>query len=90
MAVQYKAESFLGDALIIRIAVDDITKYGFDMLYRIENKITGKEIARGKTGIVCFNYDTKKVASIPEVLIMLYAINEGLIKRRELNQQLGA
>ena len=69
VAVQYKAESFLGDALIIRIAVDDITKYGFDMLYRIENKITGKEIARGKTGIVCFNYDTKKVASIPEVLI---------------------
>lgn len=66
--VQYKSESFLGDVLIVRIAVDDITKYGFDMLYQIENKSTGKEVARGKTGIVCFNYDLKKVASIPESL----------------------
>ena len=67
-AVQYKSESFLGDILIVKIAVDDITKYGFDMLYQVENKSTGKEVARGKTGIVCFNYDLKKVASIPESL----------------------
>lgn len=67
-AVQYKSESFLGDILMVKIAVDDITKYSFDMLYQVENKSTGKEVARGKTGIVCFNYDLKKVASIPESL----------------------
>lgn len=67
-AVQYKSESFLADELIIKIGVSDFTKYGFDMFYLIENKLTGKEVARGKTGIVCFDYDTRKVASIPDIL----------------------
>lgn len=68
VAVQYKSESFLGDELIIKVGVMDFNKYGFDMYYLITNKATGKEVARGKTGIVCFNYDTRKVASIPDGL----------------------
>jgi acyl-CoA thioester hydrolase len=68
VAVQYKSESFLADQLIIKIGVSDFSKYGFDMYFLIENKITGKEIALGKTGIVCFDYDIRKVARIPEVL----------------------
>src|SRR5690554_5189218 len=50
-AVQYKSETFLGDQLIIKVGVSDFNKYGFDMHYLIENKATGKEVARGKTGI---------------------------------------
>jgi len=68
-AIQYKSESFLGDVLSIHIAVGDFNKYGFDMYYRIDNQTTGKEVARGKTGIVCFDYDRHKVASIPPVLL---------------------
>ena len=67
-ALQYKSESFLGDVLVISIAVTDVTKVSFDMLYRIDNKSTGKEVARGKTGIVCFDYEKRKVASVPETL----------------------
>lgn len=70
-SVQYKAESFLGDQLLIHIFIDDITKYGFDMLYQILNKENGKEIARGKTGIVCFDYLKRKVAPIPESLLAI-------------------
>lgn len=68
-AIQYKAESFLGDILVIAIGLSDFTRFGFDMLYQITEKSTGKEIARGKTGIVCFDYDRRKVASIPAVLM---------------------
>jgi acyl-CoA thioester hydrolase len=68
VAVQYKSESFLADVLTIKIGVSDFSKYGFDMYFLIENKMTGKEIARGKTGIVCFDYDIRKVARIPEGL----------------------
>lgn len=67
--IEYKAESFLGDLLQIQIFIDEITKYGFEMLYKITNKNTDKEIARGKTGIVCFDYDKRKVASIPAALL---------------------
>jgi acyl-CoA thioesterase FadM len=65
-ALQYKSESFLGDILLIRIGVGEFSKYGFDMFYLIENKVTGKEVARGKTGIVCFDYTTRKLAAIPD------------------------
>lgn len=68
VAIQYKSEGFLGDMLLIQIAVDNLTRYGFDMLYLITNKATGKEVARGKTGIVCFNYETRKIALIPDQL----------------------
>jgi acyl-CoA thioester hydrolase len=68
VAVQYKSESFLGDQLTIKIAISDFNKYGFDMLYLIENKVTGKQVAIGKVGIVCFDYSTRKIATIPEAL----------------------
>ena len=68
VGVQYKSESFLGDELIIKIGVSEFSKYGFDMLYLIENKHNNKEVARGKVGIVCFDYATRKIAPIPEIL----------------------
>lgn len=66
--VQYKSESFLGDQLNIKIGVSDFNKYGFDMLYLVENKISEKEVARAKIGIVCFDYTIRKIARIPEIL----------------------
>ena len=69
VAIQYRSESFMGDVLTVQIAVNDFTKYGFDMLYKVSNKTSGKEVARGKTGIVCFDYDRKKVAGVPTILL---------------------
>lgn len=71
--VLYKAEAFLGDVLSIQLAIADVTKYGFDILYLVLNKESGKEIARGKTGIVCFDYEKRKVAPIPERLRSIIA-----------------
>lgn len=70
-AVVYKSESFLGDVLAIKIGALDLNKYGFDMIYAISNKETGKEVARGKTGIVCFDYSKRKVASMPDKLLSI-------------------
>jgi acyl-CoA thioester hydrolase len=67
-AVVYKSESFLGDILTFRIAVAEIQRVRFELLYRITNKETGKEVALGKTGIVCFDYASRKIASIPDSL----------------------
>ncbi|MBP9925877.1 MAG: thioesterase family protein [Cyclobacteriaceae bacterium] len=64
-AIVYKSESFLGDTLRIQIAVGEHHKYGFDLFYRITQRKTGKEVALGKTGIVCFDYDKRKMISIP-------------------------
>jgi YbgC/YbaW family acyl-CoA thioester hydrolase len=68
-AVQYKSECFLGDVLYIEIGIGEWSRSGFDMYYRVTNQTTGKEAAIAKTGIVCFDYSRRKVASIPESLI---------------------
>ncbi len=68
-AIVYKAESFLGDILKVEIAVGDLNKYGFDLFYRITKRASHKEVAHGKTGIVCFDYSKRKIASIPEKLV---------------------
>ena len=68
-AIVYKAEAFYGDVLVCEIAAGDFNKYGFDLLYRLTNKENGKEVARPKTGIVCFDYDKRKVATAPTILI---------------------
>lgn len=68
-ALVYKAEAFLGDTLVIRIALGEFTKFGFDLFYQVSRKEDDKEIAKGKTGIVCFDYEKRKPASIPASLI---------------------
>jgi acyl-CoA thioester hydrolase len=65
-AIVYKSESFLGDVLIAKLGVTEFNKYGFDLVCLLINKETGKEVARGKTGIVCFDYAKRKVVSVPE------------------------
>lgn len=68
-ALVYKAEAFLGDRLVIRIALGEFTKFGFDLFYQVSRKEDDKEIAKGKTGIVCFDYEKRKPAKIPASLI---------------------
>jgi len=65
-AIQYKAESFYGDVLLIEVGVIDFSKIGCDIFYRITNSDTKKEIALAKTGIVFYDYKNKKVVSVPE------------------------
>lgn len=67
-AVVYKSEAFLGDVLVIEIAAGDFTRVGFDLYYRITNRDTGREVSLGKTGVVCFDYNLRKVVSIPDAV----------------------
>ncbi|NJN43129.1 MAG: thioesterase [Flammeovirgaceae bacterium] len=63
--VIYKAEAFLGDVIEIKVAYANFSKNAFDMFFLMTNKESGKEIARCKTGLVCFDFEIRKVAPIP-------------------------
>lgn len=67
-AIVYKSETFYGETLLVEIAANDFTKHGFDFVYRFSNARSSAEVARGKTGLVCFDYNSRKIASIPAVL----------------------
>lgn len=64
-AIVYKSEGYHGDNLKIRIAADDINTLGFDLIYKLIRVSDNKEIALVKTGIVFFDYERKKITSIP-------------------------
>ncbi len=64
-AVLYKSESFHGDALRVDVAISDLHEYGCDVVYRVTNRDTGKEVVRAKTGIVFFDYGRRKIARVP-------------------------
>lgn len=49
---QYKSEAFYGETLRIDMVPDDFNKYGFDLVFRLTDKQSGREVARGKTGVV--------------------------------------
>ena len=66
-AIIYKSEGHYGDPLQIKIAVADFSAVGFDILYHIINKNTQNTIALVKTGMVFFDYQTKKPVKVPAV-----------------------
>ena len=65
-AVQYLSEAFHGETLVIEMTADDFSKYGCDLVYCIRERDSGREVARGKTGIVFFDYAARKVAPVPQ------------------------
>lgn len=68
-AIIYKGEGFYGDLLTVNVAAADLNKYGFDLLYLFTNQ-HGKEIAHAKTGMLCFNYATRKLMALPEKAVV--------------------
>ena len=64
-AIQYKSEGFYGDEILVEIAVNDFSGIGCDIVYRLTNKNSKKEIALAKTGIVFFDYAKRKTATVP-------------------------
>jgi acyl-CoA thioesterase FadM len=65
-AIIYKNEAFQGDKLSIDIAIDDITRLGFDLFYKFRDEQKNKEIAHVKTGLIFLNYNTHKITGTPE------------------------
>ncbi len=64
-AVQYKSEAFHGEVLVFEMAARDFNKYGCDLVYRITERETGRMVACGKTGILFFDYSSRKPVGAP-------------------------
>jgi len=65
--IEYKAELFYGDRIIVSVAAGEFSKVGFDLFYKIEKQ--GKDkvelVAAAKTGMIFYDYEKKKIAWVP-------------------------
>ncbi len=68
--IAYKAESFYGDILSVAVYADEMTATSFSLLYRITTIRNDRtiDIAHAKTGMVCFDYNKRKIAPMTEEL----------------------
>jgi len=67
LVVNYLAEAFLFDELFIDTHIGELGRNGFRLFHRVTRKET--LIALVETGLVTFNYISKKVVSVPEMLL---------------------
>lgn len=67
-AISYKNEGFYGQVLKVEVGAGDYSRVAFDIYYRLTIEETGQLLAEAKTGLVCFNYDNRKVGPVPEAL----------------------
>ena len=63
--VVYKKECFYGDNLKIEVTVSDLGKRSFDLYYKFTRASDNEIVCEGKTGMVCFDYSTRKTVNIP-------------------------
>ena len=66
LAVRMKSEVAYGDSIRIRMAISEWSKVGFELVYLLEKAGDESEIARATTGLVFFNYDTRRLSPAPE------------------------
>ena len=76
LAIEFKSESFYGDVVEVKLGAGEMSRVGFELYYQLFVKRNDETIllANAKTGMVCYDYDAKKVAPLPE---KLKAILEG-------------
>jgi acyl-CoA thioester hydrolase len=75
-AIIYKAEGFYGDILKIKIAVTEFSNFGFDLIYKI-SKDSDNLVVIAKTGMVFFDYNVRRVTSVPEKFKNLFQSASG-------------
>lgn len=65
--IEFKNELFYGNPLTAFVTADEFTRVSFDIFYRLVVANEGKEtvIALAKTGMVCFDYNARKVVAVP-------------------------
>jgi acyl-CoA thioesterase FadM len=67
VAIEFKSELFYGDTVIASVAICELYRIGFDMIYKLEKEENDivKTVALAKTGMICFDYDKKKIVAVP-------------------------
>jgi acyl-CoA thioester hydrolase len=65
VAIEFKAEAFYGDILKAFVTTEETSRAGFDLYYKLVKNDSEEVVAIAKTGMICFDYERRKVTSLP-------------------------
>ncbi|PWU01643.1 MAG: thioesterase [Bacteroidetes bacterium] len=68
VAIEFKGELYYGNTIEASAAISEITRSGFEVVYKLEIEKDGKKsvIAHAKTTMICYSYERKKILSLPD------------------------
>ena len=69
VAAEYRSEGRHGETMVVEMAAEHFNKYGCDLAWRMSDKAGGREVARGKHGIVSYDYAARKTAPVPPAFV---------------------
>jgi acyl-CoA thioester hydrolase len=66
--IEFKSELFYGDIILASVQATDFSRIGFEIYYKFEKEKEEKKtlLVLARTGMVCYNYESKKISSLPE------------------------
>ena len=67
-AISFQGEAYAGDDLKIEVAASDSTRSGFRLFHRLMRSSDSQPIALVETGMVCFDYNGRKIRPLPDVV----------------------
>lgn len=70
--VVFQGEVEYPASLRIEVAVTNPGRAGFDMMYRVTDTASGRAVAMARTGMICFDYERKRMARMPEAFRSLF------------------
>jgi acyl-CoA thioester hydrolase len=73
LAIEFKNESFYGDMIDVKLSAGEISRVGFELYYQLSAKRNNETflLANAKTGMVCYDYELKKISAVPEIIKQL-------------------
>ena len=67
VGIEFKNELFYSDKVKVSVALTEISKVSFAFYYKLEKETNGRLLvaAVARTGMVCYNYEAKKITPVP-------------------------
>ena len=66
LTVLFRAEAFRSDALRIEVAMTDVGRGSFALVYHVTRPLEGAVVADVRTGMAFFDYERRRAARMPE------------------------
>ena len=64
--IEFKKEIFYGDIINASVTAVNFSSIGFDLYYKLETQ--NKAAVLAKTGMICYDYEKKKITQVPGVV----------------------
>ena len=69
MAVRYISEGYYGETLCFEAAFSDFHRCGFDIVYRVSDKASGRLVAEAKTAHLLMSPTLGKAVDLPSAML---------------------